>query len=83
MYRVLTDPASAGILTYNYIKDHPKYKLKKRMVRGLILILLIVAGVLVYTKETPFAPGEHHKTIKQSFMSMMCVKKQSRHWLSR
>jgi len=71
VYRVLTDPAAAGTLTYKCIKDHPKYKRKKRMVRGLMLILLIVGGILLYTKEVPiFTPGEHQNRIKQSFMNL-------------
>ena len=77
VYRVLTDPASAGILTYKCIKDHPKYKRKKRMVKGLILFLLIVGGVLAYTKDTPFTPGEHQKRIKQSFINLTTPDKPS------
>jgi adenylate cyclase len=77
VYRVLTDPASAGILTYKCIKDHPKYKRKKRMVKGLILFFLIVGSVLVYTKETPFTPGEHQNRIKQSIVSLTTPDKPS------
>jgi TolB-like protein len=77
VYRVLSNPAFAGMLTYKCIKDHPKYKRKKRMVKGLILILLIVGSVLVYTKDTPFATGEHQKKIKQSFMSLTTPDKPS------
>ena len=77
VYRVLTDPASAGILKYKCIKDKPKYKRKKHMILWLIVVLLLVGGGAFLKKDTPFTPGEHRKMIKQTLMNLRIPDKPS------
>ena len=77
VYRVMTDPRSAGKLKYKCIKDDPKYKRKKRTIVGLILILLLVGGGAFLKKDTPFTRGEHRKMIKQTLMNLKIPDKPS------
>ncbi|MCP3942499.1 MAG: tetratricopeptide repeat protein [Desulfobacteraceae bacterium] len=76
VYRILSDPASAGILKYRCIKDNPKYKRKKRMIIGTILIFLILGGGILFKENIPFT-GEHRKTIKQKLMNLRIPDKPS------
>lgn len=76
VYRVLTDPESAGKLKYNCIKDDPKYIRRKRLV-VIILVLLVVAGGILFKKNAPFTPGEHRKIIKQKLMNLRIPDKPS------
>jgi adenylate cyclase len=77
VYRVLTDPGSAGILKYKYTKDDPKHKHKKRLIIGVILIFLLVGGGIILKNNTPFSPGEHRKMIKQKLMNLKIPDKPS------
>jgi adenylate cyclase len=77
VYRVLTDLESAGILKYKCIKDDPKYKRRKRMIAGLILIILMVGGIIRFKENTPFTPGKHRKIIKQTLMNLKIPDKPS------
>jgi len=77
VYSVLTDPASAGKLKYKCIKDDPKYKRKKRMIIGLVLILLIAGARILYRNAPFFTPGEHQKMIKHTLMNLNIPNKPS------
>jgi len=77
VYRVLTDPVSAGKLKYKCIKDDPRHKRKKRMITGLVLILLIVGGGILFRPNTVFTPGERHKMIKHKLMNLRIPDKPS------
>ena len=47
------------------------------MILGLILVLLMVGGGTLFKKNTPFAPGEHRKMIKQTLMNLRIPDKPS------
>ncbi|WP_300460590.1 tetratricopeptide repeat protein [Desulfobacula sp.] len=77
VYRVLTDPESAGILKYKCIKDDPKYKRRKRIIAGFIFVFLMVGASLQFKENTPFNSGKHRKIIKQTLMSLKIPDKPS------
>ncbi|MCP3871882.1 MAG: adenylate/guanylate cyclase domain-containing protein, partial [Desulfobacteraceae bacterium] len=77
VYRVLTDPKSAGKLEYKCIKDHPKHTRRRRMIIGLVLIILIFGGGFLFKLKTGMTPGEHRKMIKQKIMNLRIPDKPS------
>ena len=69
-YRVLTDPADAGKLTFKCIKDSPRHKIMKRVIGVVIIFLLIFIGGAVFKMKTGMTPGEHRKIIKEKILSL-------------
>jgi len=77
VYRVLTDPASAGKLNYKCIKDDPLYKRKKWLVIGLVLVILIAGINILFRNNTSFNHAERRKIIKQKLMNLSIPDKPS------
>ncbi len=77
VYRVLTDPAYAGKLTFKCIKDSPRHKIMKRVIGVVIIFLLIFIGGTVFKMKTGMTPGEHRKMIKEKILSLRIPDKPS------
>ncbi len=77
VYRVLNDPRASGKLKYKYRKDDPRGISRKRWILGGIIILLMFGGSIHFMENTPFAPGEHRKIIKQKLMDLRIPDKPS------
>jgi len=69
-YRVLTDPADAGKLTFKCIKDSPRHKIMKPVIGVVIIFFLIFIGGAVFKMKTGMTPGEHRKIIKEKILSL-------------
>ncbi len=77
VYRVLTDPADAGKLTFKCIKDSPRHKIMKRVIGVVIIFLLIFIGGAVFKMKTGMTRGEHRKIIKEKILSLRIPDKPS------
>jgi adenylate cyclase len=77
VYRVLTDPADKGKLTYKSIKDSPRHKIMKQIIGLVIIFLLIFIGGTIFKMKTGMTPGEHRKMIKEKILSLRIPGK---HW---
>lgn len=77
VYRVLTDPASAGKIKYRRIKDNPKHKRMKRVTAVALLLFLFFGGGVLIKLKTGMAPSEHRKRFKEKFMNLRIPDKPS------
>ena len=78
VYRVLTDPAYAGKLTFKCIKDSPRHKIMKPVIGVVIILLLIFIGGAVFRMKTGMPPrGEHRKMIKEKILNLRIPDKPS------
>ncbi len=77
VYKVLTKPSYAGKLKYRYIKDNPGFKHKRRILIGIILILILAGGAVVTRLDPDFTRGQHRKMIKQKVMNLKIPDKPS------
>lgn len=77
VYRVLSDPKSAGKLKYKHRKDNPRGVTRKRMILVGTLTLLMLGGGIFHIRNAPFVPGEHRKIVKQKLMDLRIPDKPS------
>jgi len=77
VYRVLTDPASAGKLKYSCIKDNPKHRRMKQVTVAVLLFFLIFGGGIIIKLKTGMTPGEHRMKFKEKLMDLRIPDKPS------